>query len=108
MDYIDSFKGGNIYRQMYDRVDKAMGHTATPVRDLTGILSPEQAARLGPAMKQPANRQPANLSGNTGAKVDVSKILPNHINALKANPSPQMKASFDKTYGQGAADEVLK
>lgn len=40
-------------------------------------------------------------------KGDASIAPPNHISALKANPTPEMKKNFDAKYGAGSADKTL-
>jgi hypothetical protein len=69
-------------------------------------------SKIGGDNTIPTNAKPSiapQVTGEGGPSAAGQAQVPNpqHIAALRANPSAQMKAFFDQKFGSGAADKIL-
>jgi hypothetical protein len=81
----------------------------TPEKKRTAIetYDAQVGGGLGQALTQGAPTPQAQLVAKPAAQVDLSQIPKAHIQWLAAHQTPENMASFDATYGKGAANSVL-
>jgi hypothetical protein len=89
-------------------IDKNVEREKSKV-DKDPLLKPEAKARRKAELDAAGQRQKDILKGNKGGKETPAADIPQgHVDYLLKNDTPENRASFDKKYGKGAANEFIE